>query len=257
MAKRPEREPVSRRVRLPSWEKGECDIPGGCRFDPELASRASEFFPGYLRHTKGCYANQPFHLLPFQEQDIREVFGRVDERGNRVVRTVFKMVPKKNGKSQETAGVALKLLFADDESGAEIYGAAADRSQASIVFNAALQMVKGSRDLYRIADIKEAGKRIVFPADGSFYQVISSEVASKHGYNSHGVLFDEVHAQKDNRLWEALTFGAGAARTQPLIWAITTAGIPGESPVAEMLHDEADQILRGIIPCPLDFYPIM
>jgi phage terminase large subunit-like protein len=54
-----------------------------------------------------------------------------------------------------------------------------------------------------------------------------------------------------------LTFGAGAARTQPLIFGISTAGIPGESPVAEELHDLADQILRGVVPEDPSFYPII
>jgi phage terminase large subunit-like protein len=222
------------------------------------ADRAVSFFSTHLKHTKGRrFVGQPFDLAPWQAIDVREVFGRVNEEGYRVVRVVYIAIPKKNGKSELGAGIALKLLFADDEPGAEVYGAAADRGQASIVFNVASQMVGLDDVLTGASKVLAGGKRIVVPDWHNYYQAISSEVAGKHGYNSHGVVFDELHAQKDRRLWEVLTFGAGAARTQPLVWGMTTAGIPGESPVAEELHELADKVLRGIIPCPPDFYCVI
>ena len=121
-------------------------------------------------------------------------------------------------------------------------------------------MVKQNPKLLRMCaggKVHESTKRIVVPEWESFYEAISAEVAGKHGYNTHGVIFDEVHAQRDFRLWEVLTYGSGAARTQPLVFAISNAGVPGESPVAEMLYEEADQILRGITPCPDSFYPVI
>ena len=101
--------------------------PANCRFDERKAERAVRFFNERLCHTKGRWAGQPFQLRPWQEVDIREIFGRVNEDGARTIRQVVKFIPKKNGKSEEAAGIALKLLFADDEPGAEIYGCAADR----------------------------------------------------------------------------------------------------------------------------------
>lgn len=247
-----------RLIRPPSWELGECDIPDGYRFDKAAADRASEFFPQYLRHTKGRrFYGKPFHLLPFQRQDIREVFGRVDDEGNRAVRIYTKFIPKKNGKSEEAAGIAAKLLFADDEPAAEIYGAAADRGQASLVFDVARDMINLSPELRSLAKVTDSRKLIEYPEWRSKYQVVSSEAAGKHGYNSHGVIFDEIHTQKDHSLWNVLTYGAGAARTQPLVVGISTSGIPGESPVAEEQYEQADQVLRGIIPCPIHYYPVL
>lgn len=163
--------------------------------------------------------------------------------------------------SELAAGVALKLLFADDEYGAEVYGAASDREQASIVFNVAASMVRKDSALLKACgggkNISDSRKRIVCPRWESFYHAVSAEVAGKHGYKAHGVIFDEVHAQKDRRLWEVMTFGSGDSRVQPLTFAITTAGVRGESPVAEELHEDADQILRGVVPCPDDFYPVI
>ena len=258
---------------MPSWERGECTIPNGCRFDTDLATRASWFFeggydrrrrtriPNYLHHVKGQWAGQPFILTDWQRQDIREIFGRVYDDGTRVIRQVYIEVGKKNGKSECAAGIALKLLFADSEYGAEIYGAASDIEQAAIVFKVAASMVRHSLPLRQQCGdgryVLDSTKRIAVPGTESFYRALTAEVAGKHGFNSHGVVFDEIHCQKDFRLWETLTFRAGAARRQPLVYGITHAGIPGECPVAEMLHAEAESALRGASPCAPHFYPVI
>lgn len=245
---------MERPIRLPR--------PPGCKFDEEAAQRAVDFFNKHCRHTKGRkWYGELFNLRPFQEVDIREVYGRVDDDGNRLIRQYIKFIPKKNGKSEEAAGHALKLTFADDEPGAEVYCAAADRDQSAIVFDVAASMVRMDPQLLRAAGglrgIINSRKRIVNPGYESFYRALSSEVAGKHGYNSHGVVIDELHALPDKRLWEVLTFGAGDARDQPLTVGISTAGIPGESPVAEELWDYADQMLRGVIPQSPSFYPVI
>ena len=112
-----------------------------CHYDAAKADRAVTFIEN-LRHTKGKWAGKRFWLLPWQEQIIRDVFGIVDEKGNRQFRTAYVEIGKKNGKSELAAAVALYLLFADNEPSAEVYGAAADRQQASIVFDVAHQMVQ-------------------------------------------------------------------------------------------------------------------
>ena len=226
-------------------------------FSEERADRAVQFIEGYLCHTKGQFAGEPFLLRDWQKCHIREIFGRLNDDGSRTIRQVYWEIPKKNGKSQIAAAIALTLLYTDREPGAEIYGAAADRDQSAIVFNVAASMVRANGRLAARSKIIDSSKRIVVPKAASFYRALSADVAGKHGFNSHGVIFDEIHAQRDRRLWEVLTFGAGDSRTQPLVFGITTAGIPGESPVAEELHDYADQILRGIIPPDPTFYPVI
>jgi phage terminase large subunit-like protein len=226
-------------------------------FSEERAERAVRFIEGYLRHSKGEFAGKPFLLRDWQKEHIRQIFGRLNDDGTRQVRQVYWEIPKKNGKSQIAAGIALTLLYTDREPAAEIYGAAADRDQASIVFNVAASMVRSNKRLSARSKVIDSSKRIIVPQAGSFYRALSADVAGKHGFNSHGVIFDEIHAQKDRRLWEVLTFGAGDARSQPLVFGITTAGIPGESPVAEELHDYADQIIRGVIPPDSTFYPVI
>ena len=212
-------------------------------YDAEKADRAVRFIEN-LRHTKGKWAGKRFWLLPWQEQIIRDVFGIVDERGNRQFRTAYVEIGKKNGKSELAAAVALYLLFADNEPSAEVYGAAADRQQASIVFDVANQMVQMTPALMKRCKIMAATKRIVNYSNAGFYQVLSAEVGTKHGLNVSGLVLDEVHAQPNRKLYDVLTKGSGDAREQPLFFLITTAGTDKES-ICYELHMKALDLLAG------------
>jgi phage terminase large subunit-like protein len=188
-----------------------------------------------LTHSKGQWAKKPFILIPYQEEFLSQVFGWVDKDGLRMIRTAYLEIPKKNGKSPLAAGVALFLLCADNEPGAEIYGAAGDREQASIVYNYARDMVNNSDYLSERLKIIESRKRIIDMSTGSVFVAVSSDVPTKHGPNLHGVVFDELHAQRNRDLWDTLTTGT-AARRQPLITAITTAGIYSENHICWEQH---------------------
>ncbi len=214
-----------------------------CHYDAAKADRAVTFIEN-LRHTKGKWAGKRFWLLPWQEQIIRDVFGIVDEKGNRQFRTAYVEIGKKNGKSELAAAVALYLLFADNEPSAEVYGAAADRQQASIVFDVAHQMVQMTPALLKRCKIMAATKRIVNYGNAGFYQVLSAEVGTKHGLNVSGLVLDEVHAQPNRKLYDVLTKGSGDAREQPLFFLITTAGTDKES-ICYELHMKALDLLAG------------
>ena len=109
-------------------------------YDEAKANRAVTFIQN-LCHTKGKWAGTPFDLLPWQDQIVRDLFGIVRENGKRQFLTAYVEIPKKQGKSELAAAIALYLLYADNEPSAEVYGAACDRNQASIVFDVAKQMV--------------------------------------------------------------------------------------------------------------------
>lgn len=221
-------------------------------FDEAAADFAVEFFPALLKHSKGQHAGQPFHLLPWQEKLVRDIFGWKRPDGTRKYRRVYVEIPRKNGKSQIAAGIALLLLFSDDEMGAEIYSAASDRDQAKIVFQAAHDMVSGSEELSKRSDSLKMN--ISVESTKSFYRVLTSEVGTKHGLNAHGVIFDELHTQKTRDLWDVLTTSVGA-RTQPMVFAITTAGYDKNSICWEQ-HDYAVKVLEGTIDDP-EFYPLI
>lgn len=209
----------------------------------QQADKAVSFIKS-LTHTKGRWAGKPFQLLPWQEDEIiRPFFGTLMDSGLRQYRTVYVEVPKKNGKTEISAGIALKLLVADQEPGCEVYAAAADRFQASIVSSAAISMVEHNPILSQRCDVVPSQKRIVYPPSSSFLVTLSAEVYSKHGINAHAVIFDELHAQKTRDLYDTLTFGVGDAREQPVIFIITTAGHDRNS-ICWELHDYALRVLK-------------
>ena len=223
-------------------------------YDQAKADRAVAFIQN-LCHTKGKWAGTPFMLLPWQEQIVRDIFGIVKENGKRQFLTAYVEIPKKQGKSELAAAVALYLLYADNEQSAEVYGAACDRNQASIVFDVAKQMVQMSPALMRRSKITAAQKRIVNYSNNGYYQVLSAETGTKHGLNVSGLVFDEIHAQPNRQLYDVLTKGSGDAREQPLFFIITTAGTNNNS-ICYELHTKALDLLGGRKNDP-SFYPVV
>ena len=223
-------------------------------YDKVKADRAVTFIEN-LCHTKGKWAGKRFWLLPWQEQLIRDIFGIVKHDGNRQFRTAFVEICKKVGKSELAAAIALYLLYADNEPSAEVYGAAADRQQASIVFDVARQMVEMSPALMKRSKLMSATKRIVNYGNAGFYQVLSAEVGSKHGFSISGLVFDEIHTQPNRQLYDVLTKYSSDARQNPLHFIITTAGNDRHS-IAFELHTKAIDILEGRRVDPT-FYPVV
>ena len=146
--------------------------------------------------------------------------------------------------SELAAAVALLLCCGDGEERAEVYGCAADRQQASIVFEVAADMVRMCPALNKRVKILASQKRMVFQPTNSFYQVLSAEAYSKHGFNIHGVVFDERHTQPNRKLFDVMTKGSGDARMQPLYFLITTAGTDTNS-ICYETHQKAMDILEG------------
>ena len=221
----------------------------------EQAADFAVMFIEQLCHTKGTWAGKPFKLLAWQEQIIRDLFGTLKPNGYRQFNTAYIEIPKKNGKSELAAAVALLLCCGDGEQRAEIYGCAADRGQATIVFDVAADMVRMCPALNRRCKILTASKRIVFTPTNSFYQVLSAEAYSKHGFNIHGVVFDELHTQPNRKLFDVMTKGSGDARMQPLYFLITTAGTDTNS-ICYETHMKALDILEGRKHDPT-FYPVI
>ena len=223
-------------------------------FDEGKAKRTVDFI-NCLKHTKGKWRGQPFELLPWQEAIIRDVFGTVKENGYRQYNTAYVEIPKKNGKSELAAGVALYMTCGDNEWGAEVYGCASDRQQASIVFDVAVDMVEQCPALKKRIKPVMSVKRLVYKPTNSFYQVLSAEAYTKHGLNVHAVIFDELHSQPNRELFDVMTKGSGDARTQPLFFLITTAGTDRHSVCFEQ-YQKAEDILQGRKVDPT-FYPVI
>ncbi len=222
-------------------------------FDETAAQGAVRFFERVLRHTKGEWAGQPFSLQPWQRDEvIRPLFGWKRRRdGRRRYKYAFLEWPRKTGKSTISSGLALLLLLADGEGGAEVYSAAADKKQAGIVFNQAKAFVQESPVLQRTA---RPYKSVIYGPAHSEYHVLSADVPTKHGLNPHGVVFDELHAQPNRGLYDVLRTGMGARR-QPLFVMITTAGYDTQSICYEQ-YEYARQVREGTIEDPEYFVHI-
>ncbi len=224
------------------------------RYDKVAADYAVGFIE-CLCHTKGTWAGKPFELIDWQERIIRDIFGILKPNGYRQFNTAYVEIPKKQGKSELAAAVALLLCCGDGEERAEVYGCAADRQQASIVFEVAADMVRMCPALNKRVKILASQKRMVFQPTNSFYQVLSAEAYSKHGFNIHGVVFDELHTQPNRKLFDVMTKGSGDARMQPLYFLITTAGTDTQS-ICYETHQKAMDILEGRKIDPT-FYPVI
>ena len=127
--------------------------------------------------------------------------------------------------------------------------------QASTVFDVARQMVEMSPALMKRSKLMSATKRIVNYGNAGFYQVLSAEVGSKHGFSISGLVFDEIHTQPNRQLYDVLTKYSSDARQNPLHFIITTAGNDRHS-IAFELHTKAVDILEGRRVDPT-FYPVV
>ncbi len=143
--------------------------------------RVKAFFETVLRHSKGEHAGKPFTLLPWQQEVFRNLFGVLNAEGRRQHRVSYIEVPKKNGKSTLLAGLALYMLGWDGEPGAEVYGAAADREQAGIIYREAASMVRASPSLSKVLEVIDSRKTILHRGSGSFYRVLSADAFRAEG----------------------------------------------------------------------------
>lgn len=183
------------------------------------------------------------------------MFGSLKPNGYRQFNSAYIEIPKKQGKSELAAAVALLLTCGDFEHGGEVYGCASDRQQASIVFDVAVEMVDQCPALKQRIKPAISQKRLIYKPLGSFYQVLSAEAYTKHGLNVHGVVFDELHAQPNRQLYDVMLHGSGDARRQPLYFLITTAGTDRNS-ICWEVHQKAEDIIRGKKIDP-SFYPVI
>jgi len=218
-------------------------------YDKKRADIAVEFISN-LHHTKGKWAGQKFKLEKWQEDILRKLFGLVDGKGIRQYSTLYLEIPRKNGKTFLASAIASYMLFYESrfDPEAEIYSAACDRNQASIVFRQAASIIRKSNILLSKCNIIDSQKTITHIGSGSFYRAIPAEESSSQGFNSSCVVVDELHTQKNRHLVDALITSFGA-REQPLTIFLTTAGVD-ENSICWEYHEYARQVIEGVIDDP-------
>lgn len=211
--------------------------------DTQRALEPIEFM-GMLHGVDDFYG-QPLQLLDWQHSLLWDVYGTVNDQGYRQYRYAYLEMPKKNGKTTMIAGLGLYHLTCDPPGG-QIYCCAADKKQASLVYKAACGMIEQDPELEALLKVKDSTKEIINRETGTVLTVLSAEAYTKHGINPTVVIFDELHAQPNRDLWDVMTFGAGAARREPLWWVITTAGDdPDRHSIGWEIHDKALKLQAG------------
>lgn len=218
---------------------------GNCEFAPEAAERACAFFGTWLSHIEGELAGKPLSLEPWQQAVIGCAFGWKRPNGLRRYREVFQYVPRKNGKTTMLGGLINLVALCDNEPGAQIYSAAAEREQAALVYRQAKGMILNNAVLEKQCRIYATFKSIEYP-DGVVYKALSADADTKHGFNSHFVVVDELHNQSKRDLVDVLLTSTGSRR-QPLIWYITTADFMRES-ICNEKYDYAVKVRDGLVP---------
>lgn len=191
-------------------------------YDSAKALRPIKFIEAFCRHSKGELAGKPLILDLFQKAYISALFGFIDkDTGHRRYTESFFFVGRKNGKTTMLSAIALYMLMADGESGAEVYSVASKRDQANILFDQAHEMIKQSPDLNK--NIRKRKSDLYFPHNFSKMQSLGKNSNSLDGLNAHLVVIDELHSIQDRNLYEVMK-QSQSARTQPLLIMITTAG---------------------------------
>jgi phage terminase large subunit-like protein len=197
---------------------------------------------------------QTIQWLPWQEKFFTDIFATLNENGTRQYREAFVEIPRKNGKSTMIAACVVYQLFMSPEYGQEIYSAANDREQASLVFNMAASMIRANPALKLMCRIYDSTKRIVREDTESFYKALSRESATAHGLNPSFVIYDELHEAKSRDLYDVLKTGMGT-RTEPLFVTITTAGSDTQG-ICYELYQYARQVSSGTYE-DRTFYPLI
>ncbi len=225
-----------------------------CIFDEEAAQLACDFFPEMLHHVKGEWAGTPIILEDWQKAVIGNTFGWKRPDGTRRYREVFLYVPRKNSKTTMAAGIVVMSLFCDGEPGAEIYSAAGDRDQATLVYIPVREMIAKEPRLSEQCKVYTATKRILLNDNISYYTAISADAGTKHGYNASVVVVDELHVQPNRELVDVLKTSMGTRR-QPLMMYLTTADYKRKS-ICNETYEYACKIRDGVIENPA-FLPII
>lgn len=223
-------------------------MPNEYYFDAATAEAAVEFFPRFLRHSKGEFAGQPFRLADYQAKEIIAPFFGTKRRidGLRRYRTCWLELPRKNGKSTLCSGVGILALVGDGEQGGEVYTAGTDKNQARIVFNEANNMIMASPELRKHCEVF---KQSIYCSEfNSSLRPLSADAKTKDGLNASCLIMDEVHAYPNRDLYDVLHTSQGS-RLQPIEFMATTAG-KGRKSFGWEMHEYALKVRAGIIDDP-------
>lgn len=209
---------------IQTWADVDAVVNHGCYFSEREALRVVKFFKRWIRASKGESANKPIPLIDWQVFDfLAPLYGWRRASGSRRFRRGGLWISKKNGKSTLSSGLGLFHLLKDKEFGPEVYSAAGARVQSSIIYDEAQNMAKACGPMDEKLRYINSKKTILCPGNSGKFVALSAEATLHEGINASLILFDELHVQKNRKLWDTLA-GAQIARKEPLFLSLSTAG---------------------------------
>ncbi len=226
---------------IPGYDPFET-APEGYWFDHNEAAETIQFVELFCTHVKGELAGTPLLLEDWQKAFFANLFGWKRPDGTRRYRECLLFIARKNSKTTMAAAVILAVLFRDNEPGCEVYSAASERDQARLCFEIVTAMIRGQDELESMAELFKYS----LTANGGSYKALSSEAGSKHGFNAHLVVNDELHAHKTPELTEVLMTSMGSRR-QPLAVHMTTSDFERPNSICNQIHDHASKVRDGIL----------
>lgn len=236
---------------LPRIKTPEPRTQRGAIFDPRRVDKVIRSLKA-LRHTQGKWAGKPIEPVPVQVAFIiAPVFGWVRQVAGetvRIIRDAYVEMPRKGAKTTLMSALAMYLAFGDDEAGAQVILGAASKDQAKRAFSPIAAVARGSK-LLRQAGVRALTNVITQDRKASYVMPVSSRGDLAHGFNVHGALIDELHVHKDPDLLEAIESGTGA-RSQPLVFIITTADDGKSTSVYADRRHMIEQIAKGVTKAP-------
>ena len=208
-----------------------------------------------LKHPKSRAAKRAFVLDAWLERIVRRIYGARHKDGTPIIKTVLLLLPRGNRKTSLAAALALLHTIGPERvPGGEVISAASDQKQARIGFDEAANIIRCDTRIRNRIRVVDHRNRIIYPAEGTFYEAISSDAGTQHGRTPVFVLADELHAWKRRDLWDVLR--SGLPKTKGSLVVIATTAGRGQDNVAFEIYDYGRKVARGDIEDPA-FLPIL
>ncbi|MBX4944628.1 terminase large subunit [Rhizobium binae] len=239
-----------------AWAR--CSRVPGAWFDQAKADAAVALFPKVFRLTDDRFAGKPFKLGFWQECIVRLLVGWkapveiIDEQTGetkyehvRIFRRLMLWIPRKNGKSEFLAALALLFFILDGVIGGQGFVFAKNEDQAKIIFNKMKAMISMSPQL---GDTQVFKKSIYVPKIRALFELLSGKPEGKHGKSPTVIAGDEMHEWETPDVANFLRQGTGT-RLEPIELYASTAGVKSNRTGWD-LWEESQSILEGRIDDP-------
>lgn len=234
----------------------------GAWYDQAKADAIIARWPTWFKLTVARFAGIPFRLSFWQECIVRLLVGwkapidiidpetlQPTQMHVRLFRELRLWVPRKNGKSEFLAALALLFWAIEGQRRGAGFCFAHDEQQAREVFDKMGDMIGYAANVFRSPQTGEAikvySKQLWNAELRSAFRLMPGKAKGKHGRAPFVTVGDEMHEWISTELADTLRQGEGAS-LQPIRLYASTAGLKSQK-VGYGLWEESQKILDGRI----------